>query len=64
MDLVLFQYLHDFMVLVIEDPADFGVGEGAVDAKVLQGARRDAQQFSDFIGFKPFFVRLLVLVFQ
>ena len=64
MDLVLLQYFHDFMVLIIEDPADLGVGEGAVDAKVLQSARRDAQQFPDLIGFEPFFVRLLVLVFQ
>ena len=47
MDLVLLQYLHDFMVLVVEDSTDLGVGESPVDAKVLQGARGDAQQFPD-----------------
>ncbi len=42
-----------------EDAADSGVGEGAVDAEVLEGAGGDVQQLSDFIGFEPLFLLLL-----
>ena len=42
-----------------DDPADSSVAKGAVDAEVLEGAGRDVQQLSDFIGFEPLFLLLL-----
>ena len=64
MDLVPFQHFHDLMVFIVQHAAYFGEGQSTVDPKVLKGPRGNPQQFSDLIGFEPFFVRLLVLVFQ
>ena len=62
MDLVSFQDFHNFMVFIIQHSSYFGIGQGPINAKVLEGARGNAQEFPDFIGFEPFLDRWSVLV--
>ena len=41
-----------------DNSADSSVGQGAINAEVLEGAGGDVQQLSDFIGFEPLFLLL------
>lgn len=63
-DLILFQYRHYLMVFVVQHPAYFGKGQCPIDPKVLQGSWRNAQEFSDLIGFEPFLWSLAILVLK
>jgi hypothetical protein len=45
----------DLFGVVIGEAADLGIGDGAIFAKGMQGARRNTEELHDLVGFEPFF---------
>lgn len=52
--LILLDHLLDVVVVVENDSANLGEGQGTIDPQILEGSGRDKKQPPDFVRLKPF----------